>query len=192
MNITLEVFLSVAILLTACNPLQGGESSVVERGEKIDYRICAQDFEWTRPSETEQRAIWESARYAGMQEEALQYPWRHDLLISYGSASTDYDLRNLSGLWTFPDKALENCFQDRETVLEFQEAEIWVLNYKVEEVRKEGTTYIIIAEPLGHGVELIRVPRPAQKEPLTYILATPTGDIVERVVESEYLYWPSP
>ena len=167
-------------------------AEIVARGEDVPFDLCGEASAWVRPSEERQRSkIWEFGRYAGADEEVLKYPWTHNFFVRYGSASIGQDIRDLSGLWTLPGWARSGCIeQERHDALRnWEEAEIWVLFHKVRQIRREGTSYVVIVEPVEHGVQFVRFPRPDQR-PLTLYFVTEDGREIDRVVEEDYRYWP--
>lgn len=178
-------------LLPTPTPISAA-AEIVAQGEDVPFDMCGGASAWVRPSEERQRSeIWEFGRYAGADEEVLKYPWTHDFFVVYGTASIEQDIRDLSGLWTLPGWAMSGCFeQERHDALRnWEEAEIWVLLHKVRQIKREGTSYVVIVEPVEHGVQFVRFPRPDQR-PLTLYFATEDGHEIDQIVEENYMYWP--
>lgn len=182
----------IGSLLSAC--IANPDLNALAEGEAVPFEVCGHAPRWTRPSEAEQMAIWEEARYAGADQDVLKYPWTHDFFLVYGNASVDYDIVNLSGLWTLPADTRSKCIEAKrqDAILKLQDAEIWVLLHEVKEIRREGTSYTVIVEPRERGVQFVQFPRAAQQEPIHLCFVTPDGDMISELRETEYLYWPYP
>lgn len=171
-----------------------GVAEIMTHGEEVPFVICAEAPAWTRPSEEEQAAQWDSGRYTGMPEDLRTYHWTHDFFIVYGSASIEYDIVNLAGLWTLPTAG---CLaQERQdAVVKFEAAEVWVLLHTVREVKRIDTSYAIVVEPVDQGVQFIQFSRPASPDPqssppLTVYFIAQDGHVVDSIAESDYIYWP--
>ncbi|MEA3377181.1 MAG: hypothetical protein U9R72_13405 [Chloroflexota bacterium] len=164
---------------------------VMERGSGVPFEICGSAASWERPSEAEQASVWESGRYAGADDEVLKYPWRQDFFVTYGSASVEQDLIDLTGLWTLPDGARAGCIEPerQQALIDWEEVELWILLHRVEEVKRTDAAYTVVVEPVGEGVQFVRLPRPDQL-PLTFTFVTEEGEVVDEIVEEEYRYWP--
>jgi len=169
-------------------------AEIIANGEHIPYEICAQNLDWVRPSEEEQRSVWESSRYSGVDQDVLKYPWDQDFFITYGSASINYDIINLSGLWTLPEGTRDPCFEEenQDAILKFKKAEIWVLNHSVTEIRRASAKYAIIVEPIGRGVQFLHFYRLSGNMALTLYFVTSDGSVIDHINETEYPYWPNP
>jgi len=137
--------------------------------------VCGESTTWTRPSEEEQDAKWWTfGRYKCADEQCEQNvkaPWTHDFFVVYGDASTEYDLQNLSGLWTLQGEERAGCYEweRHEAVLRLEMAEAWVLLHRVKQVKRLGAFYVIVVEPTERGVQFVQFvqfPRPAEKVPL--------------------------
>ena len=115
---------------------------ILAQGDELLFEICGESTTWVRPSEQEQGAKWwDSGRYAGADEEVIKYPWTHTFLVAYGHASTEYDLTNLSGLWTLPEDVRAKCFEPEphDAVLKLERAEAWVLLHRVQSIKRLDT-----------------------------------------------------
>ncbi|WP_322801346.1 hypothetical protein [Thermoflexus sp.] len=170
-------------------------SKIAVQGEQIPFEICGESSAWTRPTEGEQKAKWgNSGRYAGGDEKVTQYPWTHNFFVVYGNASDEYDLINLSGLWTLEGNVRSRCVdpERQDAILKLQKAEVWVLLHRVKSIKRVGADYYIIVEPVEKGVWFIQFPRPDQQVPLTLHFVTEDGREVERIVEAKSPYWPYP
>ena len=143
--------------------------------------------------EEEQKAEWwDSGRYAG-DDESIKYPWTHDFFVVYGNASVEYDLVNLSGLWTLGDARSKCTEPDRlDAISKLEKAEVWVLFHRVQDVRSVGTDYYIVVEPTEKGVQFVQFPRPESQVPLTLHFVTEDGQEIQVLVEAESQYWPYP
>jgi len=163
--------------------------------------VCGESTTWTRPSEGEQSAKWwASGRYKCTDEQCEQNvkaPWTHDFFVVYGSASIEYDLENLSGLWTLQGEERAGCYERErlEAVLKLEMAEAWVLLHRVKQVKRLGNFYVIVVEPTERGVQFVQFPRPAEKVPLTLYFVTADGQQVDVIVEAKsppVAPWPYP
>ncbi len=188
----LSTMLLIVVLLSACGALV---PTPTPAGEQVPFEICGESTSWTRPAEEEQKARWwSSGRYAGGEEKTIKYSWIHNFFVAYGSASSEYDLVNLSGLWTLVRDARTKCVEPahQDAILKLQKAEMWVLLHQVKSIRRVGTDYYIVVEPAERGVQFVQFARPAQQVPLTFHLVTANGQEIERIVEAESPYWPYP
>jgi len=170
-------------------------SGIAAQGEQIPFEICGESSTWTRPTEEEQRAKWwDSGRYAGGDEGVIKYPWTHNFFVAYGNASSEYDIINLSGLWTLEGDVRSQCIEPerQDAILKLQKAEVWVLLHRVKSIKRVGTDYYIVVEPVEKGVQFVQFPRPEQQVPLALHFVTEDGQEVEKIVETESPYWPYP
>ena len=196
----LRFLLLCVVLVAACG--RGVETGtptvqdIVAEGEALPVVVCGEASTWVRPSAERQREKWwENGRYAGLDEETLLYPWEHGFFVAYGTASLDYDVVNLSGLWTLPEGVREDCLEAerQEAVLKLDTAEVWLLFYRVVSVKWIGEQYAITVEPSGGGVQFIQFARPEARVPLTvYFVREGDGKVLETIVEAESIYWPYP
>lgn len=173
-------------------PVATAANSVVP-GEPVAFEVCGEAAAWRRPSEAEQKAKWwDNGRYAGASAETINYPWTHDFLVTYGSASLEYDLINLSGLWTLPDDVRAKCIEPTasDAVLNLRQAEVWALLHRVLSVSHVGADYYIVVEPADQGVQFIEFARPEQQVPLTLHFVTGDGQELDKIVEPESPYSP--
>jgi len=166
-------------------------ASIIAQGEDVSFEMCGSGPSWARPSEEEQISIWESSRYAGADEEILKYPWTHDFLVTYGSASIQQDLIDLGGLWSLPEGARAGCIEPErhQALINWEEVELWILLHRVKKVRRIDTSYAIVVEPAEAGAQFVRLPRPDQV-PLSFIFVTEEEEVVDKIVEEDYRYWP--
>ncbi len=163
--------------------------------EQIAFEVCGESSTWMRPSEEEQKSKWwDFGRYAGADEKVIKYPWTHDFFVAYGSASIEYDIINLSGLWTLPGNVRDNCLgSDRqEAIVALKTAEVWVLLHTVKNVYRTGADYYLVVEPAETGVQFVQFSRTEQHVPLTFHFVTEGSQEVEKIAEAESPYWPYP
>ena len=193
----LSMILVAVVLLAACaapTPVPT-VANVMVQGEQVPFEICGESATWTRPTEGEQKAKWwDTGRYAGGDDKVIKYPWTHDFFVAYGNASGEYDIINLSGLWTLAGNVRSKCIEpDRQdAVLKLEKAEVWVLLHRVKGIRRVGTDYYIVVEPTEKGVQFVQFSRPQQQVPLTLHFVTENGQEVEKIAEAESPYWPYP
>jgi hypothetical protein len=164
-------------------------------GEDTPFEICGESSAWVRPPEEEQtRKWWNSGRYAGIGDEYLKRLWADDFFVAYGNASTEFDLENLSGLWTLPADVRAKCLepQRQEAVLKLQVAEIWALFHRVINIKRLETNYVIVVEAAANGVQFVQFSRPSEHKPLTLHFVTQGGEELKDIVEAESLDWPYP
>ena len=170
-------------------------AEIIAYGEELSFEICSESTTWERPAEQEQSAKWwSSGRYAGGNEKVIKYPWTHNFFVVYGSASGEYDITNLSGLWTLPGDVRAKCFEPErhDAIFRLQTAEVWVLLHRVKTIKRVGIYYVIIVEPTEEGVQFVQFARPECHLPLTLYFVTEEGQEIERIVEAESPYWPYP
>lgn len=193
----LSLILVAVVLLAACvapTPVPT-VANVMVQGEQVPFKICGESSTWVRPDEEEQKAKWwDTGQYAGSNDRVIEYAWTHDFFVAYGHASGEYDIINLSGLWTLAGIVRNKCIEpDRQdAILKLEKAEVWVLLYRVKAIRRAGTDYYIVVEPVEKGVQFVQFPRPEQQVPLTLHFVTENGLEVEKIVEAESPYWPYP
>jgi hypothetical protein len=186
----------IVVFLTACgsSTIAPVASDTAAPGEQTPFVLCGESTSWTRPAEEEQAAKWwDFGRYAGDQEE-IKYLWTRNFFVAYGSASIEYDMINLSGLWTLAGDVRKKCIEPtaQDAILKLREAEVWVLLYRVKSVRRVGADYNIVIEPTKAGVQFIQFARPEDQVPLTLHFMSESGQEIERIVEAESAYWPYP
>jgi len=153
----LSIMLLAIILLVACAASASAPtgatankstiSRIAAQGEQIPFEICGESTTWTRPAEEEQQAKWwNSGRYAGGDEGVIQYPWTHDFFVVYGDASVEYDIINLSGLWTLEGDVRSQCIEPerQDAIKKLQKAEVWVLLHRVKTIKRVGTDYYLL------------------------------------------------
>jgi len=170
-------------------------AEIMAQGEELSFDVCGESTTWGRPTEQEQNATWWTfGRYAGGDEKVIKWPWTHNFFVAYGTASGEYDITNLSGLWTLPGDVKAKCFepQRHDAILKLQTAEVWVLLHKVKSIKRLDTSYAIIVEPTGKGVQFVQFARPERWLPLTLHFVTKNGQEIEKIVEAESPYWPYP
>lgn len=169
-------------------------AEILSQGEEVPFEICAESTTWVRPpEETQKEKWWTFGRYIGADEEILKYPWTHNFFVAYGHASMEYDIVNLSGLWTHEEETV-GCVTNPErhdAILKLEMARIWVLLYKVRAIKRLDTHYIIMVEPTEQGFQFVDFPRPGWF-PLTLYFITEDGQEIDKIIEAEYIYWPYP
>jgi hypothetical protein len=165
---------------------------LLNQGEIVPFEVCGIVSGWKRPTDADQAIIWESPRYSGTLTSVLRYPWTHHFLISYGSASIDYDLINLSGLHNASNEPRLKCRQGNRLreLLSGNSAELWALGFRIRQIRRVSNTYAVTVVPDPTTVAFIHVSRPLPKQPLIFMFVTDSGVEVERLDESQYPYWP--
>lgn len=179
------------ILLTDCGPA----TVLSPQPEPIAFEVCGESSTWTRPSQGEQKAKWwDFGRYTDADEQLLQYPWTHSFFVAYGQASDEYDLLNLSGLWTLAGNVRTNCLEpDRQdAILKLKMAEVWVLLHKVKSIRRVDTDYYLVVEPTPAGVQFVQFARPERQAALALHFVTEDGQALEQITEADSPYWPYP
>jgi hypothetical protein len=166
-------------------------SEIKARGEEVNFEICGESTSWTRPSESDQDTKWwRSGRYAGLDEQAVKYPWTHGFFVTYGSASLEYDLINLSGLWTLPGDARTKCLEQSDTILKLQTAELWALYHRVKGITRLNTCYVVTVESVDTGVQFVHFSRPKDHLPMTLHFVDENGQEIDTIAEAEN--WPYP
>ncbi len=199
--LVLSLVLAGVVWLAACAAPapQGGPAPaptatpVAAQGEALPFEVCGESATWTRPTDGEQKAKWwDNGRYAGTDQKVIQYPWTHDFFVAYGNASSEYDVINLSGLWTLAGDERAKCIEPatQDAILRLHKAEVWVLLHQVKSVRHVGTDYYVLVEPAGKGVQFVQFARPEQQVPLVLHFVSESGREIEKIVEAESPYWP--
>jgi hypothetical protein len=193
----LSMILVTVVLLAACAaPIPVPTvANIMVQGEQVPFEICGESVTWTRPTDGEQKVKWwDNGRYAGDNDEVIKYLWTHDFFVAYGHASSEYDLTNLSGLWTLADNVRSKCIEpDRQDrILKLEKAEVWMLLHRVKAIRRLDTDYYLVVEPVKKGAQFVQFARPEQLVPITFHFVTENGQDVENIVEAESLYWPYP
>ncbi|MBI2845437.1 MAG: hypothetical protein HYX86_02700 [Chloroflexi bacterium] len=169
-------------------PIGGPIGEILTNGQEAFFLVCGQSENWVRPSEEEQRnKWWDNLRYATDDpdtQEHILYAWTHNFIMHYGSASLEYDLGNLTGVWTATDLEWQCDSWWRESRLGMGGplgrevwAEIWVLNYRVLSIKHILSDYVIVVEPTERGFEVIDFQRPAPIS-LSLTFLTPDGQVV--------------
>lgn len=161
-------------------------------GETVDFHICGEAAQWSRPTEQQQNSVWKSARYADVADTVLLDAWNEDFVLAGASASVEYDVINLSGLWSVPADTRSSCLDEanRRAIQAGSIAEIWMLRHTVSDVRKvDEAEYVIQVESRATGVQFIHFSR--GQEPITLVFADRKGVEIERIVESDHGWRPS-
>ena len=183
-----------AQITSATAPSAQSEPTVSEirsKGEDVNFEICGESTSWTRPSESDQDTKWwRSGRYAGLDEKAVKYPWTHGFFVAYGAASLEYDLINLSGLWTLPGDARTKCLEQSDTILKLQTAELWALYHRVKGITRLNTCYVVTVESVDTGVQFVHFSRPKDYLPMTLHFVDENGQEIDTIAEAEN--WPYP
>jgi hypothetical protein len=170
-------------------------AEILSQGKELSFEICGESTTWERPPEGEQDAKWwRSERYSGGDDQVIQYPWTHDLIVTYGHGSITYDAENLSGLWSLPKDVRAQCLEPerQDAILRLQKAEVWAFSHQVKRVRRLGAHYVVVVEPSERGVQFVQFARPEQWLPLVFHFVTEDGQEIEQIMEAESLYWPYP
>lgn len=160
-------------------------------GAPVSFEVCGVDSNWVRPSEEmQQRHLHTLGRYVGVEESIAEYLWSENFLINYGSASVEYDMLNLSGLWTLPTDVRATCLNTGTAAdLMHSTVELWVLLHKVNAITYSDASYTIVVEPVEKGAEFVRFSR-ATQEPLTLRFVTLDGSEVAQIVETAFPFFP--
>ncbi len=191
----LQLFL-VLSLNTGCGFTSApqGVPPVAAQNVQVPFEICGESTTWTRPSEDEQNIKWWTfGRYANMDKELRQSFWTRNFFVVYGHASPEFDVTNLSGLWTLPEGVQQKCFEPQchDAVLKLEKAEVWVLLHAVKSVKRQDTIYVVVVEPTSRGAQFVQFPRPGQV-PLTLQFTTQDGRELDKIEEAKSSYWPYP
>jgi hypothetical protein len=120
----------------------------------VPFDVCASSATWIRPSADVQSKIWNDHRYRDLGPNAFE--WTHTFIPAEpDSASIQYSIMNLSGVWT--DVRTNQCPWRGERG---QWTEIWSLNYHITGISLSGLVYTIDVVPLSRGYEIIQFLRP--------------------------------
>jgi hypothetical protein len=135
--------------------LLGVVSSSFAQQLTIPFDVCVQSDEWKRPSPDVQSKVWNDPRYRDIGRNA--YEWTHSFIPAEpDSASIQYSIMNLSGVWT--DGETNRC-QWRGADERGKWTEMWSLNYQVTGISLMGLAYIVIVAPRERGYEVIQFRR---------------------------------
>jgi hypothetical protein len=150
-------------------------SALALTGQTIPFEICAESRTWTRPSPEVQAKIWNMGIYDGFGRAA--YEWTHNFIVLDDplSASGDYHLRNLSGLWTEPPPVNKCDQNNRRNGNEW--IEVSLLLHRVTQVTHTGNSYTITVEPSGKGFQFVYIHRLNPSAVLRFV--TPDGKELE-------------
>ena len=99
------------------------------------------------------------------------------------SASIPYHLQNVSGLWTAPSGAFQECYSNKKVRRSgYEWIEVWSLLHRVKEVRRDANTYTVTVEPVGAGFQWVYIRRMNPSMVLRFVTAD--GKELERWDES--------
>jgi hypothetical protein len=145
----------------------------------VPFVICAESFDWTRPTPSVQARIWNDNRYKDVGPSA--YEWNHDFLLNEPeSASLTYHSGNLSGLWTAgPRTHCQRHDGDPEWI------ELWALNHHVASMTLEADVITVTAEHRDKGFEILQFQRPSSlgSAHATIRFVNARGEVLDQLVE---------
>jgi len=150
----------------------------------VPFMICAESFEWKRPSPRVQSQIWNDNRYKDVGPSA--YEWTHDFLLNDpDSASLTYHNENLSGLWTA--RGRPQCPRHDDGALGW--IEVWSLHHHVAWITLDGEVISVTTEPRESGFEIVQFQRPSSlgSAHATMRFETDRGEVLDQLVEREPL-----
>ena len=128
--------------------------------QPIPFEICAESTTWVRPSPEIQSKIWNDSRYGDAAR--ADHAWTHNFIVidDPESASIPYHLQNVSGLWTAPSGAFQECYSNKKVRRSgYEWIEVWSLLHRVKEVRRDANTYTVTVEPVGAGFQWVYIRR---------------------------------
>jgi len=162
---------------------------ILARGQEVTFTVCAKSSTWTRPPAEDMAAKWSFGRWKWSDqkgEELIKYPWTHFFFVDAGSASLEYDLLNLSGVSREPfDEESKNCIGDRgrnEAIVARKAARVWLLLHRLRTIKRLGTLYVLVVEPVDRGFQSVDFPVTAPAS-LTLYFVTPDGEEIDKIVE---------
>ncbi len=162
----------------------GLSTSASAQNTSVPFTICAESFEWTRPSPRVQSQIWNDNRYRDVGPSA--YEWTHGFLLNDpDSASITYHNENLSGLWTARGRV--QCQRHDDGALDW--IEVWSLNHHVASITIDGVVITVTAEPREKGFEILQFQRPGSlgSAHATIRFVTERGEVLDQLVERKPL-----
>jgi hypothetical protein len=169
-------------------------TDILAHGDPVQFQVCGESKTWVRPTDAEENQKWWTfARYSGMDENLRQSFWTRDFFVAYGNASPEFDIVNLSGLWTLPDGVRDRCFDPlrQDAILKLQTAEVWILLHSVKSIHRNGVTTVLVVEPTSSGVQFVQFPR-FGPSPMVLYFVTPEGRQIAQIDEFKSPEWPDP
>ncbi len=160
--------------------------------EIVSFQVCGESQDWVRPPKDQQRSKWWSnPRYQNARENYVEYPWTHNFFVVYGTSDLEFDLANLSGLWSLPGNVRKSCVSrpNLESVLKLEKAELWVLLHRVKEIRFLNGEYIVIVEPTRTGAQFVQFPR-FNRGRSVFRIVDPDMRVIDILDESSNTHWP--
>ena len=150
-------------------------STLLDKGQSIDFAVCLTDPDWQRPSEPAQRdRVWSKPPFRDALADWLQW-WFKQPAVLYDTTDRFVqsfpdgpnldrladDWRYLLGLWTGASVVDgSHCAYDDQTLedlLARRQLEVWLLGYQAVRVRQLGNHFgvQVVAAP---GYQVIRFP----------------------------------
>ena len=160
----------------------------------MPFEVCGESSTWRRPSEEEQRKTWWTfPRYSSAKQDFVKWPWTHNLFVIYGDADFEFDILNLSGLWTLPAGIRDQCVELKhlDAILKLDKAEVWILLNRVKSIKRLDDDFAVVVEPTSNGVQFIQFPRP-RRAPSVLHFVNESGKEIEEINEKTSPYWPYP
>lgn len=155
----------------------------------VDYEICAEVEEWTRPDrERHLRELAQNPRYGeDLDQEPLQSLseqfWHQPIIAftTYG-LSARMEPVNLSGLWTVGE-AMDSCHGgDRsDAINQGTLGELWIIGHRVTQLEWVEGQYVVTVVPTGKGVQFMQFPRQEQEASLPLVVRTVEGQALSVV-----------
>ncbi|MBI2816010.1 MAG: hypothetical protein HYX72_03635 [Acidobacteria bacterium] len=179
----LLVWASVSLAQTAFP--QSRESAVTE---KLPFKVCQTSATWTRPSvDVQSKKWWSFPRYGWTADKGKSsYEWNHDFfIVPRNSASLNFDLENLTGVWSALDK--NNLCDPQERWKEVDRGrtvELLILLHRVQSIERTGTLYTVTVQSTGKGFEIVQVGRPKEaSDKLTFVIVNQKRQEIDRLIE---------
>jgi hypothetical protein len=145
---------------------------VARQGESLAFTVCQADSLWQRPSEAEQRErVWSQRPFADLSEAERGW-WFEQPAVLYNSVDlfrqsfpggprlneAGLDWRYLLGMWNGKylfDSQCSYAPEALQALLDREQVEVWLLNYRATAVKQMGEHYIVEVQP-ATGFQVIR------------------------------------
>ncbi|EDX85713.1 hypothetical protein S7335_3416 [Synechococcus sp. PCC 7335] len=165
--------------------------SSIADAEPVEFEVCAAVDSWRRPTESEQeKQLSQNGRYAeALNSDHSESPskmassqfWDHRIIsfTTYG-LSARIEPISLAGLWTVEDQ-LWDCYEPEVTaeINEGDRAETWLLNQQITRLQWDGSSYVMIVEPVSTGMQVVQFERRDRSETLPLTVVSVSGQPIE-------------
>lgn len=167
----------------AASPRLNPSNTIAQSTTNIPFEVCGESKTWVRPTETQQRKHLQSTkRYSDETIANLgDIYWKNNILsfTKYPGGSGTYDIIQRTGLWTLHNATHPSKCDDFGVIDSGQKASVWLLLHRVKSINWQGNRYVMVVQPIGSGVQVIRFPRRERQEELPLTVVTEDGKRVK-------------